>query len=527
MAVLDVNPRFRDVLAGHGLATAEAFLQLPGVIFCGHPDRHVVQVTLGQGPAAVTAFLKKEHRVPRRDRLVNAWAGFGLVSKSRREFVLLRALREAGIGCPEPVAAGEEDTGKAFLLLATIEGGLDLRALLRMQAAGPRQRRILARQLGAAVAAIHQAGFDHPDLYSKHILVSQDPGGERRFHFLDWQRSRRRRHVSWSHRWRDLAALDATLADYLAGPRDRLAFLRAYLRRCQGRGHALTARLGPGAREIRRQAAALLRRRRIRELREPPLPAGMQNLIWLDGETLCLTREFRDALRGQVPAYLVLPECGDGPPDALTRAAVEVAPSRRAVLARRSARRPFRWLWARLSGKRLASPELQQAGTLFRLQRYAVVTPALLAVGERHGHRWRTESLLLTEPPPATVSLMAWLGRGERRRRAEVLRQAGAVLRRMHEAGCYLQGRTPAEITAIFQVRWDGEMPQVVLGSVEGVVRRHRPRRTLALRDLRRTLATLGRPDALRSLLGYLGRRSLTAADRRTAARVLPRRAAL
>ena len=46
----------------------------------------------------------------------------------------------------------------------------------------------------------------------------------------DRERARWRRRVGWTRRWRDLAALDATLADDLATPRERLLALRAYLR---------------------------------------------------------------------------------------------------------------------------------------------------------------------------------------------------------------------------------------------------------------------------------------------------------
>src|SRR5438093_4519493 len=79
---LAINPRYRDLLAQHGLTAPKDFLALSGVIVSGHPDRHVMQLTLGDGPTAVAAFLKREHRVPWRDRLWHAWFGLGWVSKS-------------------------------------------------------------------------------------------------------------------------------------------------------------------------------------------------------------------------------------------------------------------------------------------------------------------------------------------------------------------------------------------------------------------------------------------------------------
>src|SRR5262249_11884568 len=122
MAFVAINPYYREELARHGLRTPADFLALSGVICCGHPDRHVARLSLGEGPAALGLFLKKEHRVRWKDRLANAWAGFGFVSKAYREYLFLRELAGAGVRCPEPVAAGEDGRGRAFLLVREVGG---------------------------------------------------------------------------------------------------------------------------------------------------------------------------------------------------------------------------------------------------------------------------------------------------------------------------------------------------------------------------------------------------------------------
>jgi len=76
-----------------------------------------------------------------------------------------------------------------------------------------------------ALGHLHAAGFAHGDLYSKHVLVRAGP----RFCFLDWQRARLWKKVPIAIRQMDLATLDATMPDTLAGDRMRLACLRAYL----------------------------------------------------------------------------------------------------------------------------------------------------------------------------------------------------------------------------------------------------------------------------------------------------------
>jgi tRNA A-37 threonylcarbamoyl transferase component Bud32 len=511
MALLEVNPRYRDLLAQLGLEAPADFLALPGVVYCGHPDRHVARVDLCDTPA----FLKREHRVRWKDRLANAWAGFGFVSKAHREYRFLREVAAAGIGCPEPIAAGADRRGRAFLLVRAV-GGRELRGFLKRAPAD--LRRLTAVRLGEELARIHAAGFGHPDLYSKHILVSAGPGEKPSFHFLDWQRSRRRQCMSWAVRSRDLAALEATLADELASPRDRIAFLRAYLR---GDSRAGLPTLAEAARAVRAGARRLLKRRRIRELRQPPLEWGRQNLVWLRGEALCVTREFRAELRGRLPDWLAQP--GEAAPTPLAHTPVERTGGRKGLLIRRHESRPLAWLRGWLRGRRLVSRGLEQAGLLFRLQRYGVVTPRLLAVGQRHPRPWQADSLLLIEPVRNAVPLVAWLAeQGEGEPRRLVLRRAAEVLRRIHEAGCsWGAGESPAQGLHVRA----GDAPEVVLGSVEGLERRCSRRR--ALRDLvvlwARLAVTCRRTEFLWFLLGYLDLPRLTPAARRLARKLLRR----
>src|SRR3954468_6162730 len=102
MAFVEVNPAYRALLERHGLTCADRFLALPAVIVSGHPDRNVARVTL-QGDTPFHAYLKREHRIPWRDRLANLWAGLRSASKSYREGRTLQALRRAGVACPEVV----------------------------------------------------------------------------------------------------------------------------------------------------------------------------------------------------------------------------------------------------------------------------------------------------------------------------------------------------------------------------------------------------------------------------------------
>jgi tRNA A-37 threonylcarbamoyl transferase component Bud32 len=391
MRFVQINPRYCDQLAALDLHTPEQFLALPAIIVSGHPDRHVGRVTLGDGSAAILAFLKREHRIRWRDRLASAWAGFGLVTKSQREARTLGALAKAGIDCPEWIACGEDGKGRAFLLTRAVIDATELRRFLRDLPSSARPH--FARRLGVALARVHSAGFDHPDLYSKHILVSADG---KRIYLLDWQRSRRGG-VRERQRCRDLAALDATLADDLVSTEDRLECLRAYLRDANA-----STSVASFVRAIRRQSQRLLRKRHFRECRLPPLSVS-QELIWMNGEALCATPDFADSLEGVIPGWLRL-ECSSTSNQAITQVRIVLPDGRRGLLVRRREDRPLRWLWMQFRRKAHTSPEVRQAGVIFRRQRVGLPAPRLLAFGELHPLPWRTESFLLTEDDGGRVS---------------------------------------------------------------------------------------------------------------------------
>jgi tRNA A-37 threonylcarbamoyl transferase component Bud32 len=506
MAFLKINPRYRQLLKQQGLADPGDFLNLPSAIICGHPDRHVARVTLGTGPDTVSAYLKREHRVPWRDRLLNAAAGFGFVSKSSREASMLPALQRAGFCCPDWIAVGEDSEGRAFLLLRELTGAKDLRLFLeeyRHAPAGERHR--FARRLGEALASLHNGGFDQPDLYSKHVLV--DPANQT-VSFLDWQRSSWRRHVSWRRRCRDLAALEATLASDLASARERLACLRAYCQGSETAGKKGKRLLQTSARSIHCQARRLLRQRRIREMCQVPATKAAQSVIWRDGEALCLTPGFQAALAGDIPDWLRFTNFPPRRRDWETSTWVALPQASRALLVRRSESRFLRGLWGLLRRRPRVSPEVRLAGLLFRLERYGIRAPRLLAFGQRSVSWRHMQSFLLIEPPPGALSLGEWLAHSGPRfaQRRRLIHEAAATLRRVHELHCYL-GREP--YLAVVQNE-TATAATVVLASITGLRSRRRPSTKDALRDLVSSLRKLSlygcsRTDGLRFLLSYLG----------------------
>jgi tRNA A-37 threonylcarbamoyl transferase component Bud32 len=265
MSLLHIHPEYVAQLRRHGMRHFNDFFHYAGGEVIGsHAHRDVVRIRLGD----LTAYLKREYRRPWRDYLASWWAGFGLVSKSRREWRVLRSLHAMSIGCPEVIAAGETGS-RAFLLLRALPTVQDLQSYLTDgNGADWVVRRQLARYLGEAVARFHEAGFSHPDLYAKHVFVDLD---DRSISFIDFQRTRYRRQVRWSNRWRDLAALQVSLCESLVSERDRLACLSAYLRYF-GQTDKHWLRRGLGA--ISQRMDHLLKRRKVQAMRRAQVIGG-------------------------------------------------------------------------------------------------------------------------------------------------------------------------------------------------------------------------------------------------------------
>jgi len=496
-----VNPAYTELLRRTGLDRPEDFLKLPQIIISGHPGRQVSRVTLGTGAETCTAFLKREHRVPWKERLLNAWDGFGPASKSLREAQTLESLRPHFGGCPDWIAAGEVPGGQAFLLVRELPGRIELRRFLQSRsgaAAGWRRR--FARKLARVLARLHESGFAHGDLYANHVLVC--PVTET-IDLVDWQRAPRRGKLASASRWRDLATLSATLLDDLATPRDRLAFLSVYLKHAGLRPLFREALLS-----VRRLAASLSRRRHVRAKQLLPLAPGQQSLVCLEAENaLCVTPAFLALWPSSVPDFLRMPPGDAGP---MSRE-ITLPDGGQGLLV--WARHRLPWYRRRGRARRTwTSPERLRMSTLFRLQRYGIEAPEVLAVGERLAGATHVDALLLTRQPAATQPLTDWLieraGQRltlcERRLRREVLRQAGALLARLHDAGCYFRGES-----AGFAVRTStAGAPRLVVDDAAALCIRRRFRRLHAQRDLFglcRHLALCGasRTDELRVRRGY------------------------
>jgi len=509
---VEICPGYRSLLRRLGLTEPEHFLSLPSVTVSGHPDRNVSRVVLGQGATALTAFLKREHVVSWRARWHNILAGFGWVSRSLRECRVLQALEREGLPCPDWLAAGEDNQGRAFLLLREHEGCIELRCQLQ-QDHDPASRGRLAVLLGQGLARLHHNGFTHPDLYANHVLLQPTSHG---LVLLDWQRTRRRKRVSWRQRGRDLAALHVTLPGNLASPRERWRCLRAYLIEARKLAQYSDGKW-PRHRVLHSQQCQVLlaslelagqrrlQRRHVLEKRQQGLVRVSQTWHRLDGEALCVTSSLARTCPERDPNWLALDQQPAPFRSRVARRWLPLPGWRRARLERQAGWLPLALLARWMHRPRWASRETRRAGLLLRLERHGIIGPSILAKGQVIRRSGWVDAFLLTEPASDALRLDLWLQRQARSQsdqsawqRREVLRLTGALLARMHQACCYL---TRAATIGLLAVQISAEPHRVLLQDIDGIKSARAPRLSRSCRDharLRRWLFEAGcGPDDL------------------------------
>ena len=455
---VEVHPDFADRLAG---ATAADLLDLPGEVVSGHADRHVVRVELPGWDQAL--YLKRQHRVTWRERLRQWRAGFGWRSRCGREAALLIQLAATGLPAPRWIAHGEDGHGRAFLLVEELTGCVELRRLCGDPRLSPQDRIRLAEQLGRAVAAVHAAGFDTPDLTAKHLFVNPAAGAVT---LIDWQSATRSRAGHYKPFFRELSGLHASLADHLASPRERFRFLRAYVRAADMRQNpvALYADL------IDTRAADARGRRSVRDQRQPVVTGTAKRLVWLAGEAVCAVPDV--AADWPTPAV-----CAPFYSSAAGTCSFTLPDGRPAELVTGTTVAPLGRLAAWLRGRPWRSAGATLGRVLFHLDRYGIPAPQLFAFGQRETGAASAEWFALYEPP-AGRPLADWRSANlPKDRREDVFDQCRRLLTELHDAGCRPTG----------PVFWVDDDDRVSVGGVRNI----RIVRNIGARDRYRDAALL------------------------------------
>jgi len=468
MAWVEIMPAFDSLF--QGWESAAPFLEWTGILVNRHRHRQVEDVNLPEAGSESTRgfFLKKEFAVTWHERFLNAWHGFGWCATAVREAAILIAAKEAGVGCADVVAFGEHERS-SFVLLRAESDMTELPTL-----ASDTERGDLAESLGRALAKLHAAGFEHPDLFAKHILV--EPATQR-ICILDWARARRRRSISWRTRLRDLAVLDATLNASSASDRWRLRCLRAYLKAIDG-----GPPLARTAAQIRGFAEAMCGKRNLREIAQPTTPAHDQQFVPACDGRLLIVRSYYEKCDGKLPDWLANLPASESHSNDTSRFLVGASGSE------------FTWVqtWQNKPG---AWQIPQLAHTLFRLARFGVPTPRLLAVGATPSR------VFAATQAEATTPLDEAFAKASPQERRQLLEQAGRIVRQIHEAGYALP---PGEVW-LRRLGVNVATGAVVLARVEPLVRGNQAWRDIAPTEFNLQRFHLSRAEQLRFLRGYLG----------------------
>ena len=536
-------PGYAELLERYGFSDFDRVMGWSrGALIGVHRARDVLRVELCHEGQPVTFFLKREFRPQWRDRILNFFRGTGAATKSRHEWQILHLLRAHGLGCPEPVCVAERGSWRrqAFLVVRALGGAQGLTEYLRTRRPSGRDRHRLAARLGQEIARFHSAGFDHPDLFSKHVFLQGEPGDELTVYLLDMARTRQRKRLAPRHRWRDLAALNATLPEGLNSRTDRLVFLKAYLE-----ASGLEIPLHVASEALARRTKRLLPRRKVREMRRgqaPEIPrrrpvrvagepmwADADYLPWLRRCGLAAFNAVMEDTTGRVVrrlkdrenVILELPHPHHG--------------TARAYLKRHHSSDPLGWMWAKLRRGSFVSPGRREASNIPRLERAGVRTMRLIAAGERFRQPWSVDSFVLTEEVPGAVQLDHFLRRRftdlkEKSQRTELRQLVAAVAevtRRFHEAGynhrdlycCHFLIREPKP--ARFAVH---------MIDLQRVQHRRRWRTRWLVKDLSQLNYSapreiVSRTDRLRFFLRWRGVDRLARADKRLVRRILSKTA--
>ena len=472
------HPRYERFLKRWGLDSPNSVLELRGEILCGHPDRHVMRVELGSR----VVFLKREHVVGLRTRFRNRLAGFGWVSRSEREALTLQQLEAAGLPGPQWLAYGEDGNGRAFLLVDELAGMHDLTKLLGDNALSPSERRELVARLGHTLAELHARNFVTPELAAKHVFINPMTLAAT---LIDWQSSQRRPPTE-AECVRQLAGLNASLADGLATPRERLRLAWMYWRTLGAR--PASTRFANFVRDILASSSRRANRSSSRDQRQlHPAP----RLVWLADEAVCVIPEL----------VAVWPTPAVCEPFYPTHAAIDEPSTQewvtfpsghRGLVVRFASTDPIGRFVAATRERPWRSPATVAARILIQLQRSGISAPRLLAFGQRFTSPISAQSFVLYEPVPKAVLITP---------RRALLRECVSLLRRLHDAGCRL---APGHAFVVANGTAAVESPFAVrLAKNLGDAAR--------CADLRQLVRGLARTDHARAVRAYLGE----TADRR------------
>ncbi len=252
-----VRPEYREYLIGpHGIRLDEWVRDGQARVVKHGPHRTVYQVTL----PGLTFYLKHFRVADVRARLRELVRP----AKARMEYERALAVAERQVPTITPLGLGVRCEGMrpsdSFLATHSLEDVEPLDTFLETTlpdlspARQARLRRLVAEELGAFIAYMHEAGILHHDLHAANILVAVEPGDTVRLFLIDLHAVRLGRPLNWRSSRANLVMLSRWFS-LRASRADRLRFWRAYCRVRVSQGQDRSAGLSPSLRDTFRERA--------------------------------------------------------------------------------------------------------------------------------------------------------------------------------------------------------------------------------------------------------------------------------
>lgn len=160
-------------------------------------------------------------------------------SRALKSWIAGHMLLVRGIGTPLPLALLERKYGpfiyESFLVTEWLADALPLNDFvthLHNQGLAQEKRERFIQALAETLRDLHEKGIYHADLKSTNILVRAEGAGVWRFYFIDLERVKCSRSLTFRERANNLAQINASVARCMS-VKDRLKFFRFYAKDTQ------------------------------------------------------------------------------------------------------------------------------------------------------------------------------------------------------------------------------------------------------------------------------------------------------
>ena len=160
-------------------------------------------------------------------------------SRALKSWIAGNSLLVRGISTPLPLALVEKKYGpfiyESFLITEWLPDAPELNdyvACLHKQAVSAGEKRKFIQSLAMAIRNLHEKGIYHADLKSTNVLVREEGPGRWTFYFVDLERVKFKKNLTFMERANNLAQINASIASFMTA-KDRLKFFRFYAKGTQ------------------------------------------------------------------------------------------------------------------------------------------------------------------------------------------------------------------------------------------------------------------------------------------------------